>query len=137
MLLLIIALAAWPAMVQCVYEYGGVIAGSTDGGDSSIAKYAMLQNPSHIAFDATGLLYFTDKTNHRVCKITSTGKLVVIAGTHSLTHLLTHLFPLTHSLTYSLTHSLTSSLLLTHSSPTYSPIHSPPPSYSLTCRDWN
>ena len=118
MLLLIIALAAWPAMVQCVYEYGGVIAGSTDGGDSSIAKYAMLQNPSHIAFDATGLLYFTDKTNHRVCKITSTGKLVVIAGTHSLTYLLTY------------------SLLLPPS-PTHSPIHSPPPSYSLTCRDWN
>lgn len=81
MLLLIIALAAWPAMVQCAYEYGGVIAGSTDGADNSIAKYAMLQNPSHIAFDATGILYFTDKTNHRVCKITSTGKLVVIAGT--------------------------------------------------------
>ena len=56
------------------------MAGSSDGSDGNIAKLAMLQSPLHMAFDSAGLLYFADKNNHRVCKISSNGKLIVIAG---------------------------------------------------------
>ena len=80
MLSLLLFLALWPSVIYCSYEYGGVIAGSSDGADGNIAKLAMLQSPLHIAFDSAGLLHFTDKNNHRVCKILSNGKLIVIAG---------------------------------------------------------
>jgi sugar lactone lactonase YvrE len=51
-------------------------------GDGILATSAQIANPSALAFDAAGDLYFTDRSNHRIRKITmSTGIISTVAGT--------------------------------------------------------
>jgi sugar lactone lactonase YvrE len=51
-------------------------------GDGILAINAQIANPSALAFDAAGDLYFTDRSNHRIRKITmSTGIISTVAGT--------------------------------------------------------
>jgi sugar lactone lactonase YvrE len=51
-------------------------------GDGILATAAQIYNPSAIAFDGNGDLYFTDRSNHRIRKITtSTGIISTVAGT--------------------------------------------------------
>jgi len=45
------------------------------------ARSADLKDPCGIAYDPQGGLYFTERGNHRVCRITPDGKLEVVAGT--------------------------------------------------------
>ena len=57
---------------------------STPGynGDGILATLAQISNPSDLTFDSNGDLYFTDRTNRRVRKITtSTGIISTVAGT--------------------------------------------------------
>lgn len=46
-----------------------------------LAREASLKEPCGLAYDSQGNLYFTERGNHRVCRITREGKLEVIAGT--------------------------------------------------------
>ena len=51
-------------------------------GDAIPATLALISGPSAIAFDGNGDLYFTDRGNHRIRKITmSTGIISTVAGT--------------------------------------------------------
>lgn len=51
-------------------------------GDGILATTAQINTPSALAFDRNGDLYFTDRANHRVRKITtSTGIISTVAGT--------------------------------------------------------
>jgi sugar lactone lactonase YvrE len=51
-------------------------------GDGILATAAQIYNPSALAFDGNGDLYFTDRSNHRIRKITtSTGIISTVAGT--------------------------------------------------------
>lgn len=51
-------------------------------GDGILATTAQINTPSALAFDRNGDLYFTDRSNHRVRKITtSTGIISTVAGT--------------------------------------------------------
>ena len=51
-------------------------------GDGILATAAQISNPSAITFDLAGNLYFTDRSNHRIRKITmSTGIITTVAGT--------------------------------------------------------
>ncbi|MEV6424770.1 RICIN domain-containing protein [Streptomyces sp. NPDC051662] len=50
-------------------------------GDNGPAVSAQLNRPYEIAVDSTGTLYFSDRDNHRVRKITTDGKISTIAGT--------------------------------------------------------
>lgn len=51
-------------------------------GDGILATAAQINNPSALAFDDNGDLYFTDRINHRIRKITmSTGIISTVAGT--------------------------------------------------------
>ncbi|WP_158085246.1 T9SS type A sorting domain-containing protein [Niastella vici] len=61
------------------------IAGTGTGGyngDGILATAAQINIPSALAFDSNGDLYFTDRSNHRIRKITtSTGIISTVAGT--------------------------------------------------------
>lgn len=51
-------------------------------GDGILATAAQINVPSALAFDSNGDLYFTDRSNHRIRKITtSTGIISTVAGT--------------------------------------------------------
>jgi len=51
-------------------------------GDGMLATAAQLWSPSALAFDGAGDLYCTDRTNHRIRKITmGTGIISTVAGT--------------------------------------------------------
>src|SRR5258705_366611 len=51
-------------------------------GDNIAATVAQISNPSALAFDVAGNLYFTDRSNSRIRKITiSTGIITTVAGT--------------------------------------------------------
>src|SRR5258705_2282181 len=51
-------------------------------GDNIAATTAQISNPSALAFDLAGNLYFTDRSNNRIRKITiSTGIITTVAGT--------------------------------------------------------
>ncbi|MFJ2215250.1 RICIN domain-containing protein [Streptomyces sp. NPDC101062] len=58
---------------------GTGVAGFT--GDGAPAVSAQLNAPYEIAVDSTGTLYFSDRENHRVRKITTDGKISTVAGT--------------------------------------------------------
>lgn len=50
-------------------------------GDGSLAINAKLDSPDHVCLDALGNIYFSDKSNHRIRKVTvSTGIISLIAG---------------------------------------------------------
>ncbi len=56
-------------------------------GDGSLATSAAINNPHGIAIDSSGNVYFSDKSNHRVRKITvSSGIITTYAGTGSTTY---------------------------------------------------
>ncbi len=56
--------------------------GSTGyGGDGGQATSAQLRSPSGVAVDAKGNLYFSDKNNHRIRKVTPAGIITTVAGT--------------------------------------------------------
>jgi len=60
------------------------VAGTGEEGftpDGSPATQSKLNGPSGIAVDAAGLLYITDKINHRVRRVRADGTLETIAGT--------------------------------------------------------
>jgi len=61
------------------------IAGTGVGGyngDNILATAAQINIPSALAFDVNGDLYFTDRSNHRIRKITTgTGIITTVAGT--------------------------------------------------------
>ncbi|MFK8850843.1 RICIN domain-containing protein [Streptomyces sp. Ac-502] len=60
------------------------VAGTGDpsfGGDGGPAASAQLNNPSGVAVGHAGTLYLCDRTNHRVRKITTDGKISTVAGT--------------------------------------------------------
>ncbi len=63
------------------------IAGTGTGGysgDGSLATAATINTPTGIVFDSSGNVYFSDYSNHRVRKITSsTGIITTYAGTGS------------------------------------------------------
>ncbi|MBK8495241.1 MAG: hypothetical protein IPL50_09535 [Chitinophagaceae bacterium] len=51
-------------------------------GDGAAAASAQINQPSSMAFDNNGDLYFTDRTNQRIRRITiSTGMITTVAGT--------------------------------------------------------
>ena len=50
-------------------------------GDNEPAVSAQLNTPYEIAVDSTGTLYFSDRDNNRVRKITTDGKISTVAGT--------------------------------------------------------
>ncbi|RBM13184.1 RICIN domain-containing protein [Streptomyces sp. PT12] len=50
-------------------------------GDNGPAAAAQLKHPYGVAVDSTGVLYFSDYSNHRVRKITTDGKISTVAGT--------------------------------------------------------
>ncbi|MFJ6821880.1 RICIN domain-containing protein [Streptomyces niveus] len=50
-------------------------------GDNEPAVSAQLNHPYGIAVDGAGTLYFSDRNNHRVRKITTDGKISTVAGT--------------------------------------------------------
>lgn len=53
------------------------------GGDGGPATSAALNNPTALALDAAGNLYFSDQVNHRIRKIDTNGIITTIAGTGS------------------------------------------------------
>jgi uncharacterized protein (TIGR03437 family) len=61
-----------------------IIAGDSQSGysgDNGPATSAMIDNPTGVAVDATGNVYFTDETNHKIRKVTSSsGVITTIAG---------------------------------------------------------
>lgn len=57
-------------------------------GDGGPAKEAQLNNPSRIAFDARGNLFFTDRINNRVRKIDTNEIITTIAGNQNFGFLL-------------------------------------------------
>lgn len=67
-----------------------IVAGNgNDGytGDSGLATSARISNPSGVALDALGNIYFTDFTNNRIRKVDiSTGFVTTIAGNGSATY---------------------------------------------------
>ncbi|MYV56939.1 hypothetical protein GT042_31405, partial [Streptomyces sp. SID3212] len=50
-------------------------------GDNGRAASAQLNGPYGMVVDSTGTLYFSDRDNHRVRKITTDGKISNVAGT--------------------------------------------------------
>ncbi|MEU3002490.1 RICIN domain-containing protein [Streptomyces sp. NPDC006995] len=50
-------------------------------GDNERAAAAQLNRPFGLAMDSVGTLYFSDRANHRIRKITTDGKITTIAGT--------------------------------------------------------
>ena len=52
-------------------------------GDGGAATAAMLGNPSHICFDASGNMYIADAGNVRIRKVSTSGIITTIAGTGS------------------------------------------------------
>ncbi|GAA2775224.1 hypothetical protein GCM10010521_62180 [Streptomyces rameus] len=50
-------------------------------GDNERATAAQLNRPYSLAMDSTGTLYFSDRDNHRIRKITTDGKISTVAGT--------------------------------------------------------
>ena len=52
-------------------------------GDGGAATDAQLNRPTALAIDADGTLYIADTNNHRVRAVTTTGKILTIAGTGS------------------------------------------------------
>ena len=52
-------------------------------GDDAAATLAKLNNPSGIAIDSSGNIYISDRTNHRVRKVTVDGIISTVAGTGS------------------------------------------------------
>jgi len=56
-------------------------------GDNGPATSAMITNPTGVAVDAAGNVYFTDDTNNKIRKVTvSTGVITTIAGSGSLNY---------------------------------------------------
>ena len=60
-------------------------AGTTQGfsGDGGPATQARMNNPTALAFDASGNLYVTDQFNHRIRRIDSSGTILTVAGNGS------------------------------------------------------
>ncbi|MGW0933127.1 NHL domain-containing protein [Streptomyces sp. NPDC002644] len=60
------------------------VAGTEDAGadgDVGPAVAARLDRPYGLAMDSTGTLYVSDHNNHRVCRITTDGRIRTVAGT--------------------------------------------------------
>jgi GR25 family glycosyltransferase involved in LPS biosynthesis len=53
---------------------------STSGTGSGI----LLNNPRGVAVDASGCVYISDTGNHRICKVTSGGNLITLAGSTAI-----------------------------------------------------
>jgi sugar lactone lactonase YvrE len=62
--------------------FAGSAAGAASGftGDGNLAYLARLRNPQLIAVDKNGVVYFADKENNRIRKITTDGIIHTIAG---------------------------------------------------------
>lgn len=58
--------------------------------DSAIGSGNLLNSPRGIAVDTSGTIYISDTGNNRICKITSGGNLVTIAGSKSFYSSLTY-----------------------------------------------
>jgi len=61
--------------------YNNKIGGSS--GDGGQATSALLNNPTAVAIDSSGNLYITDRLNYVIRKVTSSGIITTIAGTHT------------------------------------------------------
>ncbi len=68
---------------QNIYTFAGTgtLGFSGDGGPAIAAQ---ISDPSGIAFDLSGNMYFADRSNHRIRKITTSGIISTIAGTGTL-----------------------------------------------------
>ena len=55
-------------------------------GDGGMATAAKLNGPAGLALDATGNLYFCDSGNNKIRKITTSGLMVLVAGTGDTTN---------------------------------------------------
>jgi sugar lactone lactonase YvrE len=75
---------ATDGMLTTVAGNGPVGEGNGDfGGDGGPAKEAVLYNPMFVALDGTGNLYFVDRWNHRIRKVSADGIITTVAGTGS------------------------------------------------------
>jgi hypothetical protein len=63
-----------------IYTIAGNGTPGLSGDDGSEAVSARLRVPDGLALDSNGNLYFSDKYNHRIRKVTSNGKIYNIAG---------------------------------------------------------
>jgi len=63
-----------------IYTIAGNGTSGLSGDDGSDAVSARLRVPDGLALDSNGNLYFSDKYNHRIRKVTSNGKIYNIAG---------------------------------------------------------
>jgi sugar lactone lactonase YvrE len=57
------------------------VAGGGTGGDGSLATSAQLTQPYELLLDDAGNLYFTDRTEHRIRKVSTDGRISTLAGT--------------------------------------------------------
>ena len=57
-----------------------IIAGDGDGGDSTLAYYASLYNPSGISIDHQGNIFIADTYDNSIRKITTDGMIYTVAG---------------------------------------------------------
>jgi sugar lactone lactonase YvrE len=70
------------AATGSISTYAGIAGGANETGDGGPALSAQLNNPSGMATDAAGNLFFADTNNSRVRKIdASTGIITTVAGT--------------------------------------------------------
>ncbi len=65
-----------PAMLSQVSTFAGSIQGTANGSGSA----AQFSNPGNLAVDASGNLYVSEVTNHRIRKITPAGQVSTLAG---------------------------------------------------------
>jgi hypothetical protein len=63
-----------------IYLIAGIGSGNNSNGDDGPAILAGLRVPSRMVLDTRGNLYFSDKYNHRIRKISTTGVITRIAG---------------------------------------------------------
>uniref|UniRef100_A0A6C0DJX4 Uncharacterized protein n=1 Tax=viral metagenome TaxID=1070528 RepID=A0A6C0DJX4_9ZZZZ len=68
-------------VVGTVVGTGGI---NSTSNDAAIGSGSILRGPRGVAVDSSGYVYISDTGNHRICKITSGGSLVVLAGSTNL-----------------------------------------------------